>query len=74
MNHEVPHPVTATRSPPAGSAPATSTDIPAARTQQSGCEATSESIWLPLPSFAFTLAHLTFRLAHLTFRATYARF
>src|ERR1700690_695940 len=70
MNHEVPQPVTATRSPLAGSSPVTSAASSAARSQHSGCEAISESMpaacpeLVPpagpaAPSFAFTRAHLT---------------
>jgi hypothetical protein len=44
MNQDVPQPATATRSPLAGSAPATSAAIAAACRQQSGCEATSASV------------------------------
>src|SRR5262245_15473268 len=49
MNQEVPHPVTATRSPRAGSTPVTPGASPAARCQQAGCEATSASM-LPAPA------------------------
>ena len=41
MNHDVPHPATATRSPGAGSSPATSAASAAACRQHAGCEATS---------------------------------
>ena len=44
MNQDVPHPVTATRSPGAGSRCATLAASPAARSQQAGCEATSASM------------------------------
>ena len=49
MNQEVPQPATATRSPGAGRRPATSAASPAARRQQSGCEAISDSM---LPAWA----------------------
>ena len=53
MNQDVPHPVTATRSPGAGSRPATPGTRSAARSQQAGCEATSASM-LPAPPPALT--------------------
>src|SRR6266516_8118796 len=47
MNQEVPQPATATRSPGAGSDPATSAASRAACRQQAGCEATSCAVRLP---------------------------
>jgi hypothetical protein len=53
MNQDVPHPVTATRSPGAGNTPERPAASPAARSQQAGCEATSASM-LPAPPPALT--------------------
>ena len=47
MNQDVPQPATATRSPGAGSEPATSAASRAACRQQAGCEATSCAVRLP---------------------------
>ena len=53
MNQDVPHPVTATRSPGTGSKLVRLGASPAARSQQAGCEATSASM-LPAPAPART--------------------
>src|SRR3984957_6760677 len=59
MNHEVPQPTTATRSPGAGSSPATSLASPAALRQQAGCEAISCSVRTPATAcFCVTEASL----------------
>src|SRR5882724_4915106 len=50
MNHDVPQPTTATRSPRRGSSPATSGASRAARRQQSGWDASSASIRRPVPA------------------------
>src|ERR1700734_2534641 len=58
MNQDVPQPTTATRSPGAGSSPATSPATAAARRQQSGCEAISCSVRTPVACCCATEASL----------------
>src|SRR5450432_24782 len=51
MNHDVPQPTTATRSPRVGRDPATSAASTPARRQQAGCEAISRSVRSPATMF-----------------------